>query len=224
MTRTTGDLGRFGPFFELTELTEPPTGWTRVSELTTDRQLLGARVDAVRQALAGLAARDIEEIPLRVAASTAQLGVSARLLAPMLAATVDRVALGPLEDLFFLDRLGGPFPLGTIPDTERDTPPINLVAAVRPVLVAYTSAYSLSPRVAWGNVASALASAARMIYAVDPAAGRSAVACTGRLLQTQELGDAGRLTADGHFRRRSCCLIYRAASEPTFCEDCVLAR
>ena len=45
----------------------------------------------------------------------------------------------------------------------------------------------------------------------------------GQALGLPELDGTGSFEADGAYRRRSCCLIYRLYAEPMFCVDCVLA-
>ena len=92
-----------------------------------------------------------------------------------------------------------------------------------PVTRASVDRHGLSPRVAWGNVASAVAGAAKMIAAADRAAGERAWVLAGQALGLPELDGTGSSEADGAYRRRSCCLIYRLYDEPMFCVDCVLA-
>ncbi|MCX4750370.1 (2Fe-2S)-binding protein [Kitasatospora sp. NBC_01287] len=92
-------------------------------------------------------------------------------------------------------------------------------------LVAAAGAYSLSPHILWGNVASAVNGAASAIARTAPElAGRAGELAT-QLLDRPPLRGAGGPTADGGgFRRRSCCLIYRAAPDRAgaLCGDCVL--
>ena len=84
---------------------------------------------------------------------------------------------------------------------------------------------AVSPRVLWGNVASAVNGAATMIAAARPdLAGRAAEAAAAMLRYPPLAG-----TYQGHplrgFRRRNCCLIYRLSPErPAYCGDCVLGR
>ena len=87
-------------------------------------------------------------------------------------------------------------------------------------------ASSVSPKVAWGNVASGLARGGR-----DGGYGASGPAASAALSLAADLlaGPALRGRTDGepgkNFRRRSCCLIYRVAprSPRVVCGDCVLA-
>lgn len=211
-------LGRYGPFFHVTSYDVLPRGWTPVSGLSRDLARLDRRVDAVGRALGGGTVRreTRADVLRRVAASTALLGVCARLIAPVLAAAVDAVEL---DELYVKDELGGAFPLAV--GANRPATAVGVLALVGPIVRTYRSTYSLSPILAWGNVASGLAGAARMIRAVDPAAGRRAIAFVRQTLAAPELADSGLFQDDGRFRRRSCCLIYRAGRP--FCGDCVLS-
>ncbi|MFJ9470732.1 (2Fe-2S)-binding protein [Streptomyces caniferus] len=101
------------------------------------------------------------------------------------------------------------------------------------------AAFSVSPRVLWGNVASAVNGAATGIAAAAPALARPARTAALLLLHRPPLRDTHTLGApldgppddspvgpDARFRRRSCCLIYRAAPNAAgaTCGDCVLVR
>jgi hypothetical protein len=63
-----------------------------------------------------------------------------------------------------------------------------------------------------------------MIAATRPSWAPSARAAASLLLDQSPLRGTSTVTHDGRFRRRSCCLIYRAASSATIpvCGDCVL--
>lgn len=223
-------LGRFGPFFVVDSAPQLTAGWAPVTDLA-DPVVLDHRVTAVAAALgAGAGAGGRVAVPVRVAASIAQLGLSARLSAVALAAGVDGL-VGPTADqLLYLDRLGGPFPVGL--RTTRVRPgaaewPDSVLALVGPIAETTIATYRLSPRVVWGNVGSGLTGAARMITS-----GPTSTAATGlaaeELLATAlhhvrlrgtmtEPGPAGR-------QRNSCCLIYRlAGTRAAVCGDCVLA-
>ena len=101
----------------------------------------------------------------------------------------------------------------------------DLLAGPVTELVAAVAARSVSPRILWGNVASAISGAATMIAAARPDLAGPARAAATTALQFPALASA----ADGPpgtsaFRRRSCCLIYRLSGEPgtALCGDCVL--
>jgi hypothetical protein len=86
------------------------------------------------------------------------------------------------------------------------------------------AAFGVSGHILRGNVASALHGAAGMIAAARPDAAARAGALTALLLDRPPLTGASGRTATGAFRRRSCCLIYRAAPgrAGALCGDCVL--
>ncbi|OLE28387.1 MAG: hypothetical protein AUG49_02565 [Catenulispora sp. 13_1_20CM_3_70_7] len=79
---------------------------------------------------------------------------------------------------------------------------------------------SISPRVLWGNAASALAGAARML-APTPA-GPAAHRLARQLIRYPDLAGTGRWDSAGAFRRTTCCLFYRVPGGG-YCGDCVLA-
>ncbi|GAA1546950.1 (2Fe-2S)-binding protein [Actinomadura kijaniata] len=163
----------------------------------------------------------------RVAASIAQLGHAARLWSPVLACAL---AHGIVLDLAGLER-------------ADDGPRLRLpVARGRPVgerlvedlyelvVVRHLEALAAGLRVKvasgllHGNAASALAEAGRALARARPWLRADAARLVGGLLETGRLAGAGRLTGPGlGFRRRSCCLYYRAPGGEK-CGDCGLAR
>ena len=220
------DLGRFGPFFGLDAIDSATADWRPVSDLVDDPQLLDSRVRRVRAALVAPGAEPDQIVALRVAASVTQLGLCARLVAVSLASAVDGLPLPTVSRLAFQDRLGGPYPLALIGGEHQPAAgpwPTALVDLVRPLVVAVGTAYRLSPRVGWGNVASALVSAASLIATAEPGMRERATDLTADALGRAELHNTMAKDRRGRLRRRSCCLIYRVAGPtPTFCGDCVL--
>lgn len=205
-------IGRdLGDFFEVTviDLAELAPPWQRIDELIHRPERLRARVDAVRRALPGADAR--------VAASVAQLGLVARLIATDLGVAVTKDASLDLERAWWQDRLGGPFPLAASVVARR--------SGLSPVVADLTAAVEdlgVSSQVLWGNVASAINSAARLIAAGRPdLAGRAAVVADDWLAEPRVEG--GGLRSGPDFRRHSCCLIYQVAGDRrAVCGDCVL--
>ncbi|OHV47796.1 iron reductase [Pseudofrankia sp. BMG5.36] len=256
---------RFGPYFELEVLAPPradgisraagpPAGWAAVADLSDP--LTGAfarRAGAVRAALAagsGLAADAVDE---RVAVSVAQLGVCARLVAPALALTVATGRSPELSPrlLYWRDRLGGPFPLALggppVPTGEaaagtgspgrlgRGFVDGVLLPVVAPIVSAIERHHPVSSKILWGNVASGVAGAAKMIGLAAPALAAPAWGVVDALCAGDgPLRGTGARVAPARFGRRSCCLIYRlvpgadgdrtrrAPSRSALCEDCVL--
>ena len=221
-------LEALGPFFAVrTHRDEPGPPWRPVSELVDDPAVLDERVRGVRARLAG--ERPADDVELRVAASVAQLGVVARLVSPVLAvaAVSGELVDADLRRLRWQDELGGAFPL-SVPEAAGTAGPDVLAerlldGAVRQ-LVEATRPFSVAPRVLWGNVASAVHGAVGMVADGLPQHAESARALGAELLERAPLRGTGNLV-DGEFRRRSCCLIYRAAPgrDGPVCGDCVLA-
>lgn len=240
------DLAAFGPFF--TVETHPPNSrarepWRVMSEVVEDREILMERVLAVRARLAAAGGQAPDAVELRVAASVTHLGLVARLVSPPLAvAVVSGELLGiDLRSTRWQRVLGGAFPL-SIPmnaeaggrDPSSGLAPERLACLLAdrvldgPVrdLVTATLSLSVSRHVLWGNVASAVNGAASMIATSRPAwADRSRVIAS-LLLDQPPLRGTGAGSIGRGFRRRSCCLIYRAAPNAagTVCGDCVLSR
>lgn len=242
------DLAAFGPFF--TVETHPPGSlpqepWHVMSELVEDRGVLMDRVLAVRAGLAAAGGQALDAVELRVAASVTHLGLVARLVSPTLAVAVISGELLEIDlgSARWQRVLGGAFPLSMPLDAgaetgDRDPNPeptperLACLLAGRvldgPVrdLVTATLSLSVSRHVLWGNVASAVNGAASMIATSRPAWANRSRAIASLLLDQPPLrGTSVGLTGRG-FRRRSCCLIYRAApgAAGAVCGDCVLSR
>jgi hypothetical protein len=174
-------------------------------------------------------------VELRVAASVTQLGLVARVIAPVLAAQAVRYPLDlRLSGLWWQDNPGGPVPLsvpepatGVTPPGAMETSPEAMGAlldeVITPITLATGALAPVSPRVLWGNVASAVNGAASQLTAARPdldAAARTAAMTFFRDPRlAAEPGPPG-----PSFRRSSCCLIYRLppGTGGPVCGDCVL--
>ena len=190
----------------------------------------------MRRALAASAGRPAEEIPLRVAASVTHLGLVARLIAPVLAATAGQRHLDMrLAGLWWQDKLGGPAPL-SIPapgDPGRGQRGCDLLAdsacqlllddVIAPITAATSDLAPVSGQVLWGNVASAVNGAAKQLAALRPDLGRQGWAAAAAFFTCPQLGRE-RQRPGPAFRRSSCCLIYQLAPDQahSICGDCVL--
>ena len=237
MTSTEGrrdvldDLAALGPFFAV-ETHRPGTGptppWRPLRELTAAAGPLRTRIEAVRAALAERASRPAAEIEPRVAASVTHLGLVARLIAPSVAAAASGRGLGMgLGELWWQDILGGPMPL-SVPLSSAaagDPPPVVrlLEEVIAPLTAAASSLVTVSPRVLWGNVASAANKAAALVASRHPELSRPAWTAAAAVFATPWLSRE-RQPPGPDFRRSSCCLIYKvAANRPrSVCSDCVL--
>lgn len=205
-----------------------------------DGPALAARVTAVRRWLASAAGRPPESVELRVAASVAHLGLAARLLSPEAAAAVvhGRLFAHPLAAVRWQPALGGPPPLAlpssaapeeTVPedapaDALADRFALRLGQGPLAELAAAHGRFGVSPHILLGNTASALNGAAAMIAAARPELAARARAFTAAVLDREPLRAQADRAAGGGFRRRSCCLIYRAAPDRrgALCGDCAL--
>lgn len=238
-------VAALGPFFAVethpaaSEIASP---WHRLSEVAReDSGVLRERVTAVRASLAARSGRPAEAVEQRVAASVAHLGLVARVISPLLGLAALRGLPSPpptLDDLRWHSGLGGAFAL-SLPretvaasvatgnaDNNADAVEKLLDGPIRELGDAAAS-FSVSPRILWGNVASAVNGAAAGMVSAAPALTRPARAAALLFLSRPQLQGTHTLDAgNGRFRRGSCCLIYRAApgASGAICGDCVLAR
>lgn len=201
----------------------PAPPWEPLSALTRPQRLTH-RVAAVQSALAGRSPTGV--VSRRVAASTAHLGLVARLVAPVLAMRALGHVVDPTpRDVWWQDTASGPVPVSfpvpspaACPDSTSAVPIVleTLTAAV-------ATAFAVSPKVLWGNVGSGVNSAVVAITGARPEWGDAVTAAARPVLADPRIdGGHGRLGPD--YRRRSCCLIYRVAgSRDAVCGDCVLA-
>jgi hypothetical protein len=241
------DVARIGPFFAVG--TGPaPAGdrWTALHALAAPPD--AAAVDPLRDRLAAVGAALGTDA--RVAASTAFQGLAAQVVSPLFAAVAVHGAL-PVPEEVARDRAGdagraggvartllwrpggaGPWlwwadPGGRVlpcPDAALGD---VLSGVLTPLVAAVRARASVSPRVLWGDVASAVATARRLVAADRPGSAARATAVAERLLAAPPLAVTAALRAPEPpdatwtFRRRSCCLYYRVPGGG-LCGDCVL--
>lgn len=230
------EITALGPFFAVAThpAGAPPAGpWQPLTG-----PLLAERAAGVRAYLAAAGGQPPEAVEPRVAASVAHLGLAARLVSPALAAAVlhGRVLGCDLGAVRWQPALGGPVPL-SLPD-DALLPPAAAPSAGRladavarrvldgPLaeLAGLFGASGVSPHILLGNTASAVNGAATALGAARPELAARARAFTALLLERPPLRPQRGRTPAGAFRRRSCCLIYRAAPgrAGALCGDCVL--
>lgn len=156
----------------------------------------------------------------RVATSTTHLGLVARLVAVTIAVRTispERPAID-WTTTQWQDTLGGPIPLAILEPTT-DPEPLIPTPVER---LTELAASSVGDHVAWGNVASGVNSAARLIATSCPGRAETAHQVADEILGDPRI-EGGTLHSGPGFRRRSCCLIYRLAGTPTAaCGDCIL--
>ncbi|MEV0011224.1 (2Fe-2S)-binding protein [Streptomyces sp. NPDC047973] len=164
----------------------------------------------------------------RVDVSIAHLGHAARLWSPALACFVLHGIVLDLEGLQRSDdgpSLRVPRPGGWYVERLGDSAPGALYTQVTHHLLALADGLEVkvAPRLLDGNSASALAGAAHALLRARPAVRSQLTDLTAVLLETGRLEGTGVITGPGlEFRRRSCCLYYRAPAGSK-CGDCVLA-
>jgi ferric iron reductase protein FhuF len=201
-----------------------------MAELVDEPEIMAGRIHRVRAALAASAGCPPAQIQERVAASITQMGLVARLVAPILASlTTGRAGLEPrLSQIWWQDELGGPFPVSFAPlpaDSRDGDPDVGHVldGPVGQLTEAVRGQVAVSARVLWGNVASAVNSVSNQLAASDPVVAARVSAVTAKLFADRRLQSETCAPGAG-FRRSSCCLIYRLAPGGTagVCGDCVL--
>jgi hypothetical protein len=195
------------------------------------------RMGLVRDALAAQTHCRVDGIPPRVAASVTHLGLVARLIAPALAASANEQPLDMRAgELWWQNTIGGPVPL-SVPDPGKDrastdngqapdTPSAGqhlLDELIYPITAATGRLIAVSPRVLWGNVASAINAAASQVAAQCPALSSPAWAMA-RAYRSHPRLSRERAASGPGFRRSSCCLIYMLTPGEAqgVCGDCVL--
>lgn len=242
------DADALGGFFAISTRPEESAdpSWRPVAELfgpvRSDDDPLARRIDEVAAQLG--ASR-------RVAASLLELSLSARATAIVLAAVVEHgvLPLIPPERLCWRPWPGGPIPLWidepggravgrpvTDTDTDGADGPGRLADAVaaeldrshlRPLVDAIRARASVSPRVMWGNAASSMAGAVRVLALERPHTRDTARALAAAVLARPPLdGLGGFVPEPAHptgfgFARRTCCLFHRVPGGGV-CGDCVL--
>ncbi|OHU19252.1 hypothetical protein BKG76_22570 [Mycobacteroides franklinii] len=220
----------FGPFFTVERHaahTTPLPPWRPLVELADGSRSLGDRIGGVRSSLAARVAKDPAEVDLRVAASVAHLGVIARILAPTIATAVcgDLRISQELNELWWQDQLGGPFPLSVLEEDTSDRDGEDTATpgpAIESITQCVLDETGVSERVLWGNVGSAANVAAQLIAATRPDLTHAAREVANTYLRDPRIDD-GALRAGPDFRRRSCCLIYQLTDDRSaVCGDCVL--
>lgn len=221
------ELTALGPYFAL-EFHEGPEAaqpWRPMTELVDSFDALAARVAEVRGHLAAGTGQKASAVEPRVAASVVHLGLVARVVSPLLALAVLHRRGGDVQiaDLWWQPMLGSMFPL-SVRDTALGSEGAVTTGAVAE-LGAAMARFGVNGHILRGNVASALAGAGKMLTAARPDLHDDIRALIDRHLDSSHLAGSGGFEPGGSFRRRSCCLIYRAAPDHKggLCGDCVLA-
>lgn len=213
VTAALRDVAALGGFFVL-ETGGPDLGWHPVDESYAE-----GSTDLV-----AAVARRHRTPEARIDASIAQLGHAARLWSPAIACAALHGIVLDLDGLQRADAgpelrlpVPGGWHAGRLADPagvlgEQVTGRLHALRAGLKVKVA--------PRLLDGNAASALAGSAHVLLTARPGVREPLTALAGRLLRTGPLAGTGWFTGpDLAFRRRSCCLYYRAPAG-SVCGDC----
>ncbi len=213
-TDLAGEIASLGTYFAFQTHDEQSSmdgSWLPLHQLLDGSEVLASRYEQLRTTLEASSGGAVE---FRVAASTGHLAMVARLLCPAFGALL----LGRTLDLTrarWQPVVGGVMPLSFPVDAIGDASGTSsLLSGPIQTLTELTSGMSVSPKVLWGNVYSALNGAVMAAGSARPDLSAEAMA----------LGKALGLAPGPDFRRTSCCLIYRImplGSGPV-CGDCVL--
>jgi len=225
---------RFGPFFRWEPWTAD-AGWLPWARLC-DGDVAAERVGVARETLIGMFGLAEAQVPARVVASVTFLGYASRVVSPLLAAAVAGGDLpAPTADqVWWQPRPGGPLPMAYGKTPARPVPEGDVTARaealaevavgglITPLLEVFRERFRLSPKVLWGNVASALGGAARMIAEQEPSRTGTVAAVVTEMLTIGPLAGTARPLPPRRFLiRNNCCLYYRIPGGGT-CGDCVL--
>ena len=225
------ELAALGPYFALefhgafceAEAVPP---WQPMTDLVdSSSEAMAERVSGVRAYLAAGTGQDASAVEPRVAASVVHLGLVARVVSPLFALAVLHRQVGGVRaaDLCWQPTLGSMFPLSVREAALGSSG--DVTTGVVAELGAAIARFGVNEHILRGNVASALAGAAKTLTAARPDRRDDIRALINRLLGGSHLAGSGGFEPGGAFRRRSCCLIYRAAPDHNggLCGDCVLA-
>lgn len=220
-------LAALGEFFALDAAPGERAGsdWRPLHELYTNPEPVRRRISEVGRLL-----HTGED---RVAASLTFQSLAARIVAPPVALAALYGVVAPLEPqaVHWRPVESGPWPMWTAvgasswPAAAPSELGVRLAELVvdrhlRPLVDVVRAQVPVAQPLLWGNAASSLAAAARLVAQHRPARAPDARACVGALLSYGPLADAWSTGPQDGFRRRSCCLYYRTP-DGGLCGDCV---
>ncbi|ORB75761.1 (2Fe-2S)-binding protein [Mycobacterium scrofulaceum] len=170
-------------------------------------------------------ARRYHTTDLRVAASLVHLGHATRLWSPVLACALGHGVVPDLGDLHRADdgaQLRLPAPVGSPVDAPEVLYRVVVHDHMQPLAAGLR--VGLAPALLAGNIASALAGAARALLVARPDLGPRIAETTEALLGIGVLAGSGVVAGPLlDFKRRSCCLFYRLPGG-SVCGDCVFEK
>jgi hypothetical protein len=207
------EVSSYGGFFALT-VGGNAEGWHPVIQSYADGFM----------DLADATAQRYHTPELRIGASLVHLGHAARLWSPVLACVLGHGVVPDLTNLQRADdgaRLRLPEPVGERVDSPSADLLYRVVVQDHMEPLAAGLRVKLAPALLSGNIASALVGASAALLSVRPDLRQPVVTVTNSLLSAGRLTGSGIITGDLDFRRRSCCLFYRAPVGSK-CGDCPL--
>lgn len=223
-------IAALGEFFALPAA--DPAGWRPIASLCGDPAALHEYTKRTRAATAAGFAIDEADVPVKAAASSVHLSITARLLSPAIGAAVcsGRVPLLTMDSLFWqkdsshrpaLGKAGVEWVAETDPQRVAATIAESLIESVLRLLNdTMALAESLSPQVMWGNIASAANGAVTVLAMSHPDAERHGRELVAELIAIEPLRGTADVVGE-QFRRRNCCLFYQVPGGG-YCGDCVL--
>ncbi len=224
-----------GPFFALvTDPVRRDDGWRPASALLDEPAVLRRQADATRRAVADRCGVTCDDVDERAAASVHLLGLAARLVSPVLGAAVLGGVVPALDpsSLWWRVRVDGSLDLAASDDRAAAAESVDDLAAlihahlveplIGPLVQVARTEFRTSPKVLWGDVASAVGGAVIILARSEPTAARRAAAVAAAVLGRGALSGTARVSgAPFRLARNSCCLYYRLPGGGT-CADCVL--
>ena len=217
-----------GDYFALSE--PGPGEWQELPAMFRPETVIEF-VDRTRAAIAASTGCTTDDIPVRLAASSFQLGVAARLLSPAIGAATCFSAMPLITPDALAWEANGHSPRFAMTELEWINTPSAQVAAAAisrsvvatilgPLNETLRSVTALSSQVTWGNVISAANGAVTVVAMSRPECESRGRAVVAALMDTEQLTGTGSFV-DGRFMRRSCCLFYLSPGSG-LCGDCVL--
>ncbi|THA71160.1 hypothetical protein E6P78_07950 [Streptomyces sp. A0958] len=211
------DVAQLGGFFALDTALGPASGEERLTG-----EGFAARAGTVNERYG--------TVETRIGVSIAHLGLAARLWSPVLACTLVHGIVPVMTTVEWAGdgsalRLAGP--RGSRVPRSGSSPVADAVAAQADGVLRRVESHlpvKMAPRLLAGNSASALVGSAAQLLRSRPGLRAPLTELTRELLETGRLRGTGRITGpELTFRRRSCCLYYRAPNGSK-CGDCCLVR
>ncbi|OMC02939.1 (2Fe-2S)-binding protein [Mycolicibacterium fortuitum] len=223
-------IAALGEFFALPAA--DPATWRPIRSLCGDQAAVHEYTMRTRATTAAGFGIDETDVPVKAAASSVHLSITARLLSPVVGAAVclGSVPVLTLDSLFWQQDSSHRPALGTLgAESVTEADPHRAAATITESLIGTVFsllnntmrlAESLSPQVMWGNIASAANGAVTVLAQSRPDAEARGRELIHALISTDPLRGTADLVGQ-RFRRRNCCLFYQVPGGG-YCGDCVL--